>query len=118
MDIKTKRVYEEPAPGDGRRFLVDRLWPRGVKKEALQIEAWMKDAAPSNNLRKHFHHDPSLWEEFKRAYFTELDAGPDAWQPLLEAAQAGPVTLLYAARDEHFNNAAALREYLLQHSQQ
>jgi uncharacterized protein YeaO (DUF488 family) len=113
MQIKVKRVYEDAAPDDGRRFLVDRLWPRGIKKEALHMEAWLKEAAPSDTLRKQFHHDPEKWDEFKRAYFAELDADPDTWQLLLEAAQAGPVTLLYAAKDEQFNNAVALKEYLL-----
>jgi uncharacterized protein YeaO (DUF488 family) len=115
MEIKIKRVYEKQAADDGRRFLVDRLWPRGIKKEALQVEAWLKDAAPSDRLRKEFHHEPEKWDDFKQAYFAELEANPEAWQPLLEAAQAGPVTLLYAAKDEQYNNAAALREYLLTH---
>lgn len=113
MDIRIKRVYEPASPDDGRRFLVDRLWPRGVKKDALQVEGWLKDAAPSNALRGQFHHDPERWEDFKRAYFAELDANTNAWQPLAEAAQTGVVTLLYAAKEERYNNASALREYLI-----
>ncbi len=110
--IKIRRVYEDPEPSDGRRFLVDRLWPRGVKKDSLEMQAWMKEAAPSNSLRKSFGHDPAHWDEFRRRYFEELDAQPQAWQPLLEAARQGDVTLLYAAKDTQRNNAVALKEYL------
>lgn len=110
--IKVKRAYEEPAAEDGRRFLVDRLWPRGVKKEALQMEGWFREVAPSDALRRWFDHDPERWQELKRRYAEELDAKPDAWRPLLEAARQGDVTLVYAARDEEHNNAMALRAYL------
>ncbi len=110
--IKVKRVYDLPAPDDGRRFLVDRLWPRGVKKEALQIDGWLRDVAPSHALRKWFGHDPAKWEEFQRRYFAELEAKPESWQPLLEAAREGTVTLLYSARDEAHNNAVALKAFL------
>jgi uncharacterized protein YeaO (DUF488 family) len=110
--IFIKRVYAPAAAEDGKRFLVDRLWPRGVRKEALAHEAWLKDAAPSDALRKTFHHDPERWENFKSAYFAELDAHPEAWQPLQEAARAGAITLLYAAKDETCNNAEALKQYL------
>jgi uncharacterized protein YeaO (DUF488 family) len=112
--IQTKRVYEPPAPGDGRRFLVDRLWPRGLRKEELQMEAWRKDVAPSPDLRKWFAHDPAKWPEFQQRYLDELKANPDAWQPLLEAARHGEVTLLYGARDTEHNSAVLLKAFLEQ----
>lgn len=112
MTIKVKRVYEPAEAGDGVRFLVDRLWPRGIKKERLQIEAWLKDAAPSNDLRHWYGHDPAKWDEFRRRYAAELDANPDAWQPIVAAARRGDVTLLYSTREETRNNAVALREYV------
>jgi uncharacterized protein YeaO (DUF488 family) len=112
MSIRTKRVYEPVASTDGARFLVDRLWPRGMKKESLHIEAWLKDAAPSAALRKWMAHDPKKWAEFERKYAKELDTHPAAWQPLLGAARKKNVTLLYSARDTEQNNAVALRAYL------
>jgi uncharacterized protein YeaO (DUF488 family) len=112
--IRVKRAYEDPEPEDGRRFLVDRLWPRGRKKEALQLEAWLKEVAPSNELRREFHHDPERWDQFRKRYTEELDNQPQHWQPLLEAAREGDITLVYAARDEQHNNAVALRDYLQQ----
>jgi len=116
--IKTKRVYEPPEPDDGARFLVDRLWPRGLKKAALQLNGWLKDAAPSQELRRWFGHEPEKWGEFQRRYFAELDARPEAWQPLLEAAQRGNVTLLFGARDAEHNNAVALKMYLAERSRE
>ncbi len=116
--IKIKRVYEEAQAADGQRFLVDRLWPRGVKKDSLDIKAWIKDVAPSNELRKWYSHDPQRWDEFRERYFEELDSQPQSWQPLLEAARHGDVTLLYASRETQINNAAALREYLEQKLEQ
>ncbi len=110
--IQTKRVYEPPARGDGARLLVERLWPRGLKKEQVDAEAWLKDVAPSAELRQWFGHDPAKWREFKRKYFAELNKEPQAWEPILQAAQEGNVTLLYSARDTEHNNAAALKEYL------
>ena len=110
--IKTKRAYDPAASSDGKRFLVDRLWPRGVTKEKLQLDAWLKDVAPSDSLRKQFHHDPAKWDEFQRRYCAELDAHPTAWQPILQAARRGTVTLVYAARDPEHNNAVALKAYL------
>ena len=110
--IHTKRVYEPASKSDGKRFLVDRLWPRGVKKEALKLEAWLKDVAPSNELRHWYSHDPARWKEFRRRYFAELKAQPEAVQRLLEAARQGDVTLLYSARVTELNNATALKEYL------
>jgi uncharacterized protein YeaO (DUF488 family) len=111
MRIRTKRVYEAPAKSDGARFLVDRLWPRGMKKEALQMAAWLKEVAPSDALRKRFHDQPN-WPEFRRQYARELDDHPLAWQPLIQAARKGNVTLLYSARDVEYNNALALQGYL------
>ena len=111
-EIRTKRVYEPPAPGDGTRFLVERLWPRGMRKADLDAAAWLKDVAPSTDLRRWFAHDPAKWDAFKRRYDAELDAQPQAWQPILAAARREPVTLLYSARDTEHNNAVALREYL------
>jgi uncharacterized protein YeaO (DUF488 family) len=110
--IRVKRVYEPVARGDGARFLVDRLWPRAVKKESLQVAAWLKEVAPSGSLRKWFGHDPKRWAEFQHRYRAELDDNPDSWQPLLEAARKGTVTLLCAARDPEHNNAVALKTYL------
>lgn len=110
--IQTKRTYDTPAPGDGRRILVERLWPRGMKKEALVADAWMKEVAPTAELRQWFGHEVARWEEFRRRYRKELDANPSAWQPILEAARRGTVTLLYSAHDTAHNSAAVLREYL------
>jgi uncharacterized protein YeaO (DUF488 family) len=110
--IQVKRVYDPATHDDGTRFLVDRLWPRGVKKESLQIEQWLKEAAPSDALRHWFAHDPEKWNEFRRRYFAELDGRADAWRPIAEAARRGNVTLLYSARDTTHNNAAALKEYV------
>ncbi|WP_447975525.1 DUF488 domain-containing protein [Nitrospira sp. Kam-Ns4a] len=110
--IRVKRVYEPPARGDGIRILVDRLWPRGISKEALKLEAWLKDVAPSDALRRWFAHDPAKWDEFQRRYAAELAANPEAWRPILEAARCGPVTLLFGAKDAVHNNAVALKAFL------
>lgn len=110
--IKVKRAYEPPAEADGHRYLVDRVWPRGVKKEALALDAWNKDVAPSTALRKWFNHDAEKWGEFQRRYAAELDTNRDAWKPLLQAAQEGTITLVYSARDEEHNQAVALKTYL------
>ena len=110
--IRIKRVYEKADPGDGTRFLVERLWPRGVRKEDLPLAGWLKEVAPSSDLRHWFAHDPAKWEEFRRRYFAELDTHPAAWQPLVMSARKGNVTLLYSARDTEHNNALALKEYL------
>lgn len=113
--IVTKRVYDNPDPEDGARFLVERLWPRGMKKESLHMEGWRKDVAPSDALRRWFGHDPARWDEFRSHYFAELDGRSETWRPLLEAARQGTVTLLYSARDLEHNNAVALKEYLEKH---
>lgn len=110
--ITTKRVYEPPAKNDGKRFLVERLWPRGVKKEALQMDAWVKDVAPSDALRRWFNHDPAKWEEFQKRYRAELKKKPDAPRQLLDAARSGNLTLLFSAHDLEHNNALVLKDYL------
>jgi uncharacterized protein YeaO (DUF488 family) len=110
--IKMKRVYEAVEATDGERFLVDRLWPRGVRKESLAMRAWCREAAPSNELRLWYHHDPGRWEEFRRRYFAELRSRPDSWSPLLKAAREGTVTLIYSAQHADHNNAAALKEFM------
>jgi uncharacterized protein YeaO (DUF488 family) len=110
--IGIKRAYEEPARADGARVLVDGMWPRGVKKEDLKVEEWMRDLAPSAGLRKWFGHDPERWDEFRHRYFAELDERPESWRKLAEMARKGKVTLVYSARDEQHNNAVALKEYL------
>jgi uncharacterized protein YeaO (DUF488 family) len=110
--ILIKRVYEAAEPADGVRFLVDRLWPRGVKKTSLSIKAWLKDVAPSDELRRWYHQDLERWPQFRSRYFAELEQRPQAWHSLLEAARSGNVTLLFSARPAEHNNAVALREFL------
>ncbi len=112
--IKIRRVYDKPGPDEGSRFLIDRLWPRGKRKEDLDMVAWLKEASPSNELRKWYVHDPAKWDEFRRRYFAELEAHPEAWQPILDAARHGNVTLLYSTRETNLSNAAALRQFLEQ----
>ena len=116
--IQLKRVYESPSRADGARFLVERLWPRGIKKSSLEMKAWLKDAGPSGELRKWFSHDPARWSEFRRRYFTELKANPASWTPLLEAARSGNVTLIYSSHDQEHNNAVALKEFLMKRLEQ
>lgn len=111
-EFQIKRVYDEPSAGDGLRFLVDRLWPRGLKKEALRATGWLKDVAPSPSLREWFGHEKIRWEEFSRCYRAELAARPDTWAPLLAAIKTDNVTLLYAARDRQINHAAVLKDFL------
>ena len=110
--IALKRAYDPASREDGVRFLVERLWPRGVTKGELRLDSWLKESAPSTELRKWFHHDPAKWSRFRTRYFRELDAVPEAWRPILSAARRGPVTLVYSSRDDQHNNAVALREYL------
>ncbi len=110
--IQLERAYDPEKRTDGTRFLVERLWPRAVKKSSLKIESWLKDVAPSTKLRKWFSHDPAKWDEFRRRYFAELEANPEAWQPLLEAARHGTITLVYSSHDQEHNNAVALQEFL------
>lgn len=110
--IRIKRAYDPPKRGDGRRLLVERLWPRGMKKEALALDAWVKDVAPSAELREWFGHRVERWDEFRRRYREELSANPESWQPILQAAARGSVTLLYSAHDTDHNGALVLRDYL------
>ncbi|BCN40677.1 hypothetical protein ALDI51_39960 [Alicycliphilus denitrificans] len=112
--VRIKRAYEPPAAEDGARILIDRLWPRGVKKEALALTEWAKALAPSTELRQWFNHDPALWDEFRRRYAAELRAQRPAFDALRERARHGVVTLVYSAHDETVNNAVAMRGFLLQ----
>lgn len=112
MSVRLKRVYENAANADGYRVLVDRIWPRGVSKDAARLNAWRKELAPSSELRKWFGHDPQKWEDFKKRYFRELDDHPEDVEDLAKLARERRVTLLFGAKDEEHNNAVALREYL------
>jgi uncharacterized protein YeaO (DUF488 family) len=112
MEIRVRRIYEPPARDDGVRVLVDRLWPRGVAKSKAGVDHWVKAAAPSDELRRWFGHQPEKWEGFRERYFAELDGNPAAVAELRQALGDGTATLLFAARDERYNNAVALREYL------
>lgn len=110
--IRTKRVYESPSPEDGIRILVDRLWPRGLKKETLRLDDWLKEIAPSDLLRRWFNHDPSRWEDFKQEYWKELNGKPELCRRIINQTGSGAVTLLHAAKDSEHNNAVALAIYL------
>ncbi len=110
--LALKRVYDKAAPEDGVRFLVERLWPRGIKKTDLRLDAWLKDVAPSAALRRWFSHDPKKWTEFQKRYFAELDSHSEAYAPIRTAARHGRVTLVYSSHDTEHNNAVALEEYL------
>jgi uncharacterized protein YeaO (DUF488 family) len=112
MPIGLKRAWDPPAESDGYRALVDRVWPRGLTKQALRIDAWLKELAPSTALRKWFGHDPARWEQFRARYFRELDGQRPALEQLARRAAEGPVTLVFAARDSERNNAVALKDYL------
>ena len=111
--FKIKRIYEEASADDGRRILVDRLWPRGVTKEKARIDLWMKDIAPSPGLRKWYGHDPFKWTEFRERYIAELAGNSKAVDLLLQEAEKGPVTLVYAAKDSEHSHALALAEFLM-----
>ena len=110
--IETKRVYDPPGEADGYRVLVDRLWPRGVSKEDAALDRWMRELAPSDELRQWFDHDPARWDEFCNRYRQELEEKEEAISFLLEKGRQGLVTLLYAARDTEHNNAVALKDHL------
>jgi uncharacterized protein YeaO (DUF488 family) len=112
MRIAIKRAYEPAADSDGRRILVDRLWPRGLSKEKAGVDLWLKEIAPSSGLRKWFGHDPKRWSEFQHRYRSELDSNGEALQSLKDAVGKGPATLLYGARDEQHNHAVVLRDLL------
>lgn len=111
MTVRIKRVYEPPSPDDGPRILVDRVWPRGLTKDAAHLDAWVKDVAPSTDLRKWFGHDPGRWEEFRRRYAAELVGNP-AFGALAERARQEDITLVYGARDTEHNQAVVLRDLL------
>lgn len=111
--IKLKRVYEPAADDDGARLLVDRIWPRGVSKDRAALTAWLKDVAPSTELRHWFDHDPDRWEEFRHRYTAELRKNDEAVKAVLDFVTKGPVTLLYGAHEDRYNNAVALRDFLL-----
>ncbi len=110
MKIKIKRVYETPEREDGTRVLVDRLWPRGLTKEKAKVDLWLKDIAPSTELRKWFGHDPAKWEEFQKRYVVELKGNHESVSALKEQMKKGAVTLVYGAKDEEHNEAAVLQE--------
>ena len=110
--VRIKRIYDPPAPEDGSRILVDRLWPRGVAKEAARIDEWLKEVAPSDGLRRWFSHDPARWEEFRECYLAELQEQRNIVERLRAEAKKGTVTLLFAARDTEHNNAVVLKEML------
>ena len=112
MTVKLKRVYEPRSDDDGFRILVDRLWPRGVSKENAGVDLWLREIAPSTELRKWFGHDPDKWLEFRRRYFTELEAKGDLVAQVRDRAQVGVVTLLFGAKDEEHNQAVALKDYV------
>lgn len=110
--IAIQRVYDHEPAGKGARYLVDRLWPRGIKKTDLPLDGWLKEVAPSTELRHWYGHDPERWVEFQKRYTAELNANPDAWQPLVDAARNGDVTLLFSSKELERNNAVALRAFL------
>lgn len=112
MDIRLKRAYDEPAPDDGCRVLVDRIWPRGIARKEARLDDWLKDIAPSSELRRWFGHDPEKWSEFVEKYFRELDRQDELVEKLAKHAGNGRLTLIFAARDREHNNAAALKRYL------
>ena len=110
--FKIKRIYEPPDPSDGRRILIDRLWPRGISKDSAKIDEWIKEVAPSTELRKWFHHDPAHWSEFKLKYANELRGKEALLEKLRTDAGKETITLLYSAKDEEHNQAVALKEFL------
>jgi uncharacterized protein YeaO (DUF488 family) len=114
VEFRIKRVYEDALPSDGKRFLVDRLWPRGIAKSALSSVKWLRDVAPSAELRKWYQHDPDKWTEFQKRYRRELKKNAPAWEPLLEAARKSDVTLLYGSRNVEINHAVVLKKFLEQ----
>jgi uncharacterized protein YeaO (DUF488 family) len=113
INVRLKRAYDAPGPGDGPRLLVDRLWPRGVSKSEAAIDEWVKDIAPSAELRKWFGHDPARWGEFRERYAKEIQGHPDLLEHLRSLAREGPITLVYSARDEIHNDAVVLRQVIL-----
>lgn len=112
MPIKLKRIYDEPLLSDGKRILVERLWPRGLSKQRARVDIWLKDAAPTSELRKWFDHDPDKWDEFKIRYYTELNERPEVLSHLKPLIENEVVTFVFASKEEVYNNSAALKEYL------
>ncbi len=112
MMMRLKRAYDPPEEGDGLRVLVDRLWPRGLRKSSASVDLWMKEIAPSDELRHWFGHEDERWPEFRKRYWKELEGKKELVEKLARAASEGPVTLLFAAHDAEHNNAVALKEYL------
>jgi uncharacterized protein YeaO (DUF488 family) len=112
MQVRTKRIYEASDPADGRRILVDRLWPRGIAKSNARIDFWAKSVSPSNELRRWYGHDPEKWVEFRERYFGELDSNPDGVSELRSHLGSGTVTFLYSSKETRLNNASALKDYL------
>jgi uncharacterized protein YeaO (DUF488 family) len=110
--LKLKRAYERASREDGQRILVERLWPRGIRKASLQLDAWLKEVAPTTALRQWFSHDPRKWDAFRQRYRAELERHPEVCDPILKAARRGTVTLVYSSHDSEHNNAVALRDYL------
>ncbi len=112
MPIRLKRVYEKPSPEDGKRILVERLWPRGLRKDQAKIDLWLKDVAPSAELRKWYGHDPEKWNEFKARYWKELEAKPELVADLAQECKANTVTFVFGSKEKKLNSAAALKEYI------
>ena len=112
MNIQIKRAYDNPSENDGYRILVDRLWPRGISNEKAMIDYWAKALAPSNELRRWYGHDPEKWPEFKFRYFAELDANSGSAKELLDYVKRGSVTFVYSSKEQHINNAVALKQYI------
>ncbi len=115
MTITIKRAYDPPASSDGTRVLVDGLWPRGMSKEKLKLDMWLKEVAPSPTLRKWFSHDPQRWAEFQQRYTDELKQNAEAWKPIAEAAHDQHVTLIFGSKDVEHNNAVVLQKFLSTH---
>ena len=111
--IKIKRIYDAPTKDDGSRILVDRLWPRGLSKEKAKVDLWLKEIAPSNELRKWYSHDPKKWADFRKKYSKELDVRKELANQIAQKAREGDITLLYSSKEEKINNAVALKEYIL-----
>lgn len=112
MNVRIKRVYEAPSPEDGKRILIDRLWPRGLTKEGAKVDLWLKDIAPSTDLRKWFGHDPEKWPEFQKRYQKELETNTAVVAELCAELKHGPITLVYGAKDEEHNDAVVLKAYI------
>jgi uncharacterized protein YeaO (DUF488 family) len=112
IHLTLKRIYEAPEAADGKRFLVERLWPRGISKERAALTQWLKEAAPSPELRAWYGHDTAKWKEFRKRYLAELAEAPQVLDPIIEAARKGPVTLVFASKDPELSSARLLKEYL------